>query len=228
MNKKVHIIIPHYNHWDLTHARLWELYKHEKDNIDLVLVIDDCSSDDQTMGGLRWWEDFRKRNDFPVQSISLDENVGFLRASNFGLKETSDPDAIQILLSNDVIIRGKFIDQIIDILENHPMSLVGGVVHSHDTGWNKFGDKLFPYVEGWLLSTFHMNWVDLGYFDEQFSPSDYEDVDLSTKAINNFYDIVALNNINLQHLGAQSIKYGDERLKVTNENKKKFEKKWIK
>ena len=47
---KVYVIIPHYNHWDLSHARLWELYKTEKEAIEEVLIVDDCSTDNMTEG----------------------------------------------------------------------------------------------------------------------------------------------------------------------------------
>ena len=34
------------------------------------------------------------------------------------------------------------------------------------TGWNKFGEKIFPYLEGWLLATTSKGWAELGYFEK--------------------------------------------------------------
>jgi len=68
----------------------------------------------------------------------------------------------------------------------------------------------------------------IGYFDERFAPSDYEDVDLSTRALLWNWELVPLNNPGLYHIGGQSIGYTEERRKRTEENKKKFEMKWKK
>lgn len=228
---KVYVVIPHYNNWALTHSRLWELYKHCRENIEEVIVVDDRSTDDATEGGLRWWKDFGKKHDFKVTSISTPDNLNFLRASNFGIFNVCmriGEDDIIILLSNDVEIRANFIRQVTEIISHAPDSLVGGVLYTHNTGWNKFGERIFPYIEGWLLALSRSGWSAAGWgFDERFSPSDYEDVDLSTALLEIGYDLVPLNNPGLHHIGGQTIQYGTERLARTNENKKKFEAKWI-
>lgn len=229
---KVYVVIPHYNNWTLTHARLWELYKYCGESIQEVVVVDDCSTDELTNGGLEWWKStFESKYNFKVTSIRTDENVGFLRASNFGLSDTlskCEPEDIIILLSNDVEVRTNFISQVMEILSHGVPSLVGGILYSTDTGWNKFGDNIFSYLEGWLLAARAMDWITLELFDPIFTPSDYEDMDLSTLALKYGYELVPLNNPGLHHIGGQSIHYGEERLKRTNENKKKFEEKWIK
>lgn len=227
----MYVIIPHYNRWDLTHARLWELYKQGKDFITEVLVIDDCSTDEQTTGGLTWWEDFYKKTDFKVVGLKTPENLNFLKACNFGLSkiiERANPEDVIILLSNDVLVRGNIFSDLKEIL-SQPKKMVGGILLSHDTGWNKFGEKIYPYLEGWLLATTVESWLDLGGgFDEQYSPSDYEDVDISTLALKRGYELIPLNNVNLQHLGAQTIGYNPAREKITKENRQKFFEKWVK
>lgn len=226
-----YILIPHFENWNLTHKRLWELYRYCRDSIAEVIVIDDCSMDDETEGGLRWWSQFRVQHDFKVSSIRTPENLNFLKAANFGIRyllEKRSKDDIIILLSNDVEIRNDFVRQIRERLSQYPRSLVGGILYSHDTGWNRFGDKVFPYIEGWLLAINVAGWEECGYgFDERFAPSDFEDVDLSTSMRLAGYELVPLNNPGLHHIGGQSIKYGTERLARTNANKKKFEEKWV-
>lgn len=226
-----YIIIPHYNRYDLLQKRLWELYKHCKDDITQVLVVDDASNDEMTEGGLRWWAQFRTKTGFNVTSIRLPENIHFLRTCNFGIRHlmlggVHDNDII-ILLSNDVEIRNNFVGQITHIIGQNPKSLVGGVLLSHNTGWNEFNGKLFPYIEGWLLAMNKEGWSAAGIgFDERFSPCDYEDVDLSTAMLEIGYELVPLNNPGLHHLGGQTIGYNPEREKQTLINKEKFEKKW--
>ena len=227
---KVHIVIPHWNHWNLTHSRLWEIYKHEKDTVSSVLVVDDCSTDTMTEDGLKWWADFRVKNNFNVECLQLENNVGFLLASNAGLKyivDKCDPDDIVVLLSNDVQIMTPFIGQMAEILRQ-PKKMVGGILYSHDTGWNKFGDKIFPYLEGWLVALTAEGWAKAEWgFDERFNPSDYEDIDLSTYMLSLGYELVPLNNPGLHHIGGQSYGYTEERRKRTETNRKKFEEKWL-
>lgn len=229
---KVYIVIPHYQNWELTHARLWELYKHCREDIEEVIIVDDCSLDDMTRGGLKWWADWEKKQEFRVSSISTEENLGFLKASNFGIFHVCNRvrnNDIIVLLSNDVEIRTNFVRQIVDIISQSPDTLVGGVLYSHDTGWNRFGDKIFPYLEGWLLATTREGWSVAGQgFDTRFAPNDYEDVDLSTSLGQIGYALAPLNNPGLHHIGGQSIGYTKERLERTNINKKKFEEKWCK
>ncbi|MEK6882660.1 MAG: hypothetical protein AABY22_23765, partial [Nanoarchaeota archaeon] len=71
-------------------------------------------------------------------------------------------------------------------------------------------------------------WDELFYFDEQFAPSDMEDIDLSTKAYALGYDLVALPSDMTHHIGGQSIGFNPEREKITLINKEKFKNKWIK
>lgn len=218
----VNIVVPTYNHYDLLNALLLRLYKFERDTITSVLVMDDCSPNEEVQPGLAWW---KSTGLLPLEVIHNEENLGFLLNSNTGLKKFET--GITILLSTDVIIYGKFFQQIIDIIEQEPKSLVGGVLYSHDTGWNKF-DRIYPYIEGWLLATTSEGWKELDYLDPLYAPCDFEDVDLSTKAITKGYQLVPLNNPSIHHMGGQSIKYGPEREAQTLKNQEKFKAKWVK
>jgi len=221
---KVSIVIPHKDHWELTHALLFSLFKLENQNIYEILLVDDGSQDSATIGGEQWWM-HNGMFTCPVRVIRLDENVGFLRAANKGLKKASGE--VIVLLSNDVQIGEPFISKITATLTDNARRLIGGKLYSHDTGWNKFGDRLFPYLEGWLLAATADGWKDLGYLDERFGISDYEDVDLSTTAISKGYELFPLNIGGIVHMGGQTIGYNDVRLARTLENQKIFRQKWI-
>ena len=228
---KVHIIIPIYNQWLLVHALLWKLQKLERDTLSSIYLINDCSPDAEVAGGMKWWTN-QYGSKFPIYAINNEENLGFLKTSNLGLQmvaglDSTLPEDILILLNTDVQVNGKFIYQIKDIIAGNPKSLIGGNLYNHNTGWNSFNGRIFPYLEGWLLATTVSNWAELGYFDERYSPNDMEDIDLSTEAIKKGYEIVPLNNPMLCHLGAQSLGYTEKRQAITMKNKEKFRKKWI-
>ena len=222
------IVIPLYNRWDLCNELLWNLYRKERENISQVLIVDDCSPDEEVAGGMKWWD---MNNMLPIQISQNEVNLGFLLTSNSGLKyvcDNSEPEDVVILISTDVHVYGKFISQIDILLLENPEALVGGILHVHDTGWNKFGSRIYPYLEGWMLAATVKGWQTLDFFDETNQPHDFEDIDLSTKAIHHSYELLPLNNPGLVHAGGKSISYGTERENQTKRNKEKFREKWVK
>lgn len=229
---KVHIVIPTYNHYEMLHNLLWQLNRKEKANITSVLVFNNGSTDDsETENGLKWWSE--SKVGLPVRAMTNEENLGFLLGSNKAMKYVCDVNYpsndgdILILLSNDVLVNGKFISQICDIIESNSLAVVGGILYQNDTGWNNLGNHIYAYLEGWLLATTVENWKKLNYFDEQYQPCDFEDVDLSTTALSLGMELVPLNNVGLVHKGAATIGYNETRLANTKKNQKLFGEKWI-
>ena len=65
---KTSIILLQYNRYDLTHARLMELYHTVPVNSDcVVIVIDDASPElkDGDIKGMKWWQE-NSRPDLPI------------------------------------------------------------------------------------------------------------------------------------------------------------------
>jgi GT2 family glycosyltransferase len=220
----VSIVIPCYNHWELTHQLLFDIYKNCSP-VSEVIVVDDKSPDKVVQDGLSWWANTHM---LPIETVSLKENVGFLRAANTGLK-AADGDVV-CLVSNDVRVRKDLVAMSQGLAQIPGKVLLGGKVYSGSTGWNEFNGRVFPYVEGWLLIATKENWEELGYFDELFAPNDYEDIDLSTTAISLGYALAEITpdaGTVVEHVGAQTISYGDARESITKVNQKNFEAKWI-
>jgi GT2 family glycosyltransferase len=143
------------------------------------------------------------------------------------LKE-ADADII-CLVSNDVRILKDYVIVEKTIRAKEHRILSGGKYYNVSTGWNDFDGRIFPYVEGWLLTTTKEGWKELGYFDERFAPNDFEDVDLSTTAISLGYNLGQITPDGgeiLRHEGAQTISYGSPREELTKRNKEKFRQKW--
>jgi len=217
---KVSVIIPFYNNWELTHSRLMELYTHV-DPLEIILV-NDCSTDN--VGGRKWWESNTKHN---IVCLDNDINLGFGGSMNRGVEESTGN--FVILLSNDVIVRGDIVSQTLDKYKKN--SLLGNTLRDYDTGWNVFEylgrKRMFPYIEGYYIACDKHAWEELGGFDPIFAPYDMEDVDLSTSAILNGYNLVALNSQYLSHMSGQTIrKVNPQRETITNMNRQKFYMKW--
>ena len=66
----------------------------------------------------------------------------------------------------------------------------------------------------------------LGGFDPIYGKHDYEDVDISTKALIIGLTLVPLNSPLIKHLGTQTIGYTAERLAMTTKNREKYLQKW--
>lgn len=222
----ISVVIPHYEHWDMTHNLLSDLYRHEKENIEEIVLVNNGGFSDEVSMGQRYWVDvFRMMDTTKVTLINLRENVGFLLAANLGLKEAEG--TIKILISNDVRIKGKFIEWTKDMILIGKRKLVGQKLYMTNTGWNNFDGRIFSYLEGFFLAALSNSWDELGYFDVDFAPSDMEDVDLSTKALSLGYELVPLNLPYIEHLVAQTMGYTPEREKRTIANKEKFRLKWV-
>jgi GT2 family glycosyltransferase len=218
------IIIPCYKHPDLANQILMDIYQNCP-TVDEVIVVDDASKDVKTSACYDFWKTVQS---FPLRVIELEENVGFLKASNRGLREATGD--IIALISSDVRIKKDLKKAVSEIMSPHDKVLLGGRLLDYDTGWNCFDGRIFPYIEGWALIMAKMGWTMLGYFDEQFAPHDFEDVDLSTEAINAGCELKAFapwQGDVLEHMVAQTIGYSDERRAITEAHRELFRAKWV-
>lgn len=221
MEPRISIVIPVFNQYPLLHQLLYDIYQKCYNHVDEVLIVNDASTEEDVIGGLDWW---KQSEMLPIREIRNKENRGFLLSSNLGLRKATGD--IKILISTDVRLYVDVAEKIQSVLKESPKSLVGGVIYSHDTGWNKFGTKIFPYVEGWMLGATADGWEALGYFDERYTPSDYEDVDISTVALQRGYGLAVIEPGSAVHLGGRSIGYSPEREIQTRRNQEKFREKW--
>jgi O-antigen biosynthesis protein len=222
MENKLSVVIPCYNNWNLTHSILYDLYNFNKDGLNDVVIVDDCSTDRMVKDGLLWWMEQKM---LPINLIHLNKNVGFLKASNIGVEKSIGDDVL--LISNDVSIKRTIVNEVRDKLKNGKC-VVGARLIDWDSGWNHFGDRIYKYLEGWLLGFTRESWNELGGFDEQFAPNDYEDMDLSTSALAEGYSLVTLDNDKISHLGGATIKFSPQREAITLLNQQKFKAKWVK
>ncbi len=221
------IVTLQYNKIELTNRLMVDLSRYESELIDKIIVVDNGSKNNC---GLAWYENW-KTSSSPIHFEGLEKNLGFTLGANHGLKEAckhAEERDLVFLISNDVQINGKFIEQAESYLLQPRPVLVGNRHINFDSGWNTFAGKTFDYLEGYFLATTALGWRELNYFDPAYAPFDFEDVDLTTKAHSLGYKIVSLNNPNIVHQNGGTIGFNPEREAITKRNQEYFKNKWIK
>lgn len=225
----ISIVMPFYGKWELCHTRLYELrvYVMSK-HINEIILVDDCSPNPgEYAGQVAWWKDAVKTLDdrSKIKYYRLEENIGFGGAMNFGASKAKG-DVI-IFLSNDVVVKGDFVQVILEILNIYPDSLVGAEMIDWDSGWNVVDGKILKYLNGWLLACTKEVWKDLGGFDPRYTKFDVEDLDLSTTARRKGYELISFEKKFVRHIGSQTI--GDlypNRVEATKKNIVLLKEKW--
>lgn len=221
------IIIPYFNEWILTHKRLMELHQYAPDCCEIILV-DDASTEAEPGNGINWWmkATFTRNK---IRYFRNKENLGFGGSLNIGVKLAHGKYVI--LLSNDVVMYSDIISDITNLIGDDDKMLVGGRIVDWAGGWNEFEidgkTYIMPYAEGWLLGCTKAAWKGLGGFDPAYGKFDYEDMDLTARAITLGYNIVGLNSNKVQHLSGQTIAHLNvDRLSITKSNRNIFISKW--
>jgi len=212
---KVSLIVPVWNRADQTVRCLEGVRTHLSNKIDELVVVDNGSTD-QTANVL---ERFEERSSVPLRTVRHNQNIGFGPGCNSGVDISQG--AIIILLNNDVRILGDFITPIVQVLTEHPESLVGPQLVDFDSGWNSFGNKIVPYVGGWLLGMWFLIWNELKGFDPQFVPCDFEDMDLSCRAVQKGIQLRQLT-LPVQHVGGTTARQLERRWEITEMNRQRF------
>lgn len=234
LTTKVSIIVPFFNKWELTHQRLMEFSKYLPDFCEICLVNDD-STDEGIDGGVAFWQQGASR--LSVKYRRNKENLGFGGSHNAGAKIASGD--ILVFHSNDVIVMGDYVSPLVEMIEkneNPDKVLAGGKIIYWPAGWNEFeveGNKsVIPYVEGWLVACTRTAWDELGGWDTRYGKFDYEDVDLSTKALSLGYNLVSMETSLhfplVRHIGGATIGSlkNVNRLDQTTHNRQVFIDKW--
>lgn len=207
------IIIPVYNRFDLTIQVIQGLRQLSTEYE--VIVVDDCSDSPHQLDTLLSAGYIQKLIHNPT-------NLGFSKSCNAGAAQAEGE--YLLFLNNDVVVLGDFAPALIDSAGKD--AVVGAQLFSHDTGWNRFGEIVVPYIAGWCLLLHHDLFELVEGFDTRFSPYDYEDMDICFNLMTRGYKILAVSSP-LHHLGGQSfVGIEGERRKITESNRLKFAEKW--
>lgn len=239
----VSIVIPVHNKFNLTLQCLraiqlnWDVTPFE------VIVINDASSD---------WTKTALANIRGIRVVDLQENVGYLRATNIGI--SASRGKYVALLNNDTIPLSGWLDRLVAELEsdskigiagskllypNMQVQELGSQIFSDGSGWNlgKYSDHFSPehsfnrevdYVSAAAILVRADLLAETNGFDELYIPAYYEDADLAMQARKHGFKVVAVHDSFVIHLeGGSHGANTNQGVKQFQEiNKAKFVEKW--
>jgi glycosyltransferase involved in cell wall biosynthesis len=194
----VAIVIPCYNHWELTRNCLADIARLTDYPGFRVIVVND-GSQDYTAKFLA--------NDAPLLLPALEvvtqENKGFSSAVNRGIiRALAHGDDHVLLLNNDVEIwQEDWLTRLMAPCAEAKRMVVGADYIDYNEATRVDGE-IVPYVGGWCMLFPRELVSDIGLFDEAFNPAFYEDVDYSARASRAGYALRGLGEeyVGIHHL----------------------------
>lgn len=222
------LVLLTYNRPDLLNARTEEIVKLYSDRSDVELIVFDNGSNElETRLVMAFLDNRKAQENWAMNLVAemIDENIGF----GGGMNQAAELALGEIvhLISDDVRMYGDFISTVEKKLKVEKM-IIGHHLVAGKAGWNEFEGQLpINYLAGHYLATYRTTWVGLGGFDNvTFYPYDYEDMDLSYRALKKSVVIQAVPELPLEHFPASTIGYTDERYEHTVAMRAKFAEKW--
>jgi GT2 family glycosyltransferase len=239
----VSIVIPVHNKYHLTLQCLRALQVNTDVTSYEVIVINDASSD---------WTKSALANVRGVRVINIQDNLGYLRATNLGISAARGKYVA--LLNNDTIPLSGWLDRLVEELDhdskigiagakllypNLQVQELGSQIFRDGSGWNlgKYADYFSPehsftrevdYVSAAAILVRADLLAKTNGFDELYAPAYYEDADLAMQARKFGLKVVAVHDSLVIHIEGGShgadIKQGVKQYQVAN--KAKFVDKW--
>lgn len=239
-NRNTSIIILTYNNLKFNQICLDSIRKYTISNTYEIIVVDNKSTD-----GTREW--LKEQND--IKLILNDENVGFPKGCNLGVG-VSEKDNDILFLNNDTIVTPRWLDNLkICLYSSNKIGATGSVTNC----CSNYQEIDVPYTDIKSMTEFadknnissSNRWEEknkligfcmlvkreviskTGIFDEQFTPGNCEDDDLSVRIIESGYKLMLCHDSFIHHFGSASFKNDYAQYdNVLKTNALKFEEKW--
>jgi len=243
---KTSIVILTHNHVGYTMKCLDSIIKYTDPGSYEIIVVDNNSSD----GTAEYLEAFsRGNNSVDIKLILNKENLGFPKGCNQGIK-ASLLDYV-LLLNNDTIVTSNWLSNLLKCAgSSEKIGAVGPVTNycsnyqAINIPYKEPGEEMQLFARqynipdeklweerlnliGYCLLLKRKVLDKVGYLDEDFSPGNYEDDDLSIRIIKAGYKLVLCRDTFIHHHGSKSFKESNaEFAEILRTNSKKFENKW--
>ncbi len=240
----VSIIILTYNNLHLTEQCLNSIYRYPTYPHFELIVVDNASTD-----GTRAYLKELAGNKENVKLIFHDQNVGFARGVNTGIKAAEGEYVV--ILNNDTVVTRGWLNKLIRYLEkDRTIGMVGPVTnlagnearietsYSNLEEMEQFAQRYTrehenSYFEIDTLAMFCVAmrktlFAEVGFLDEQFEIGMFEDDDFALRVKNRGYKIICAEDVFVHHFHNASFKLmGEQKYQeIFTANRRRFEEKW--
>ncbi len=238
--RKTSIIIVTYNNLNYTKECIDSIKKYTPDGTYEIIIIDNLSTDET-----RNW--LATKTDIKI--ILNDNNVGFPKACNQGIK-IADPDNDILLLNNDTIVTTNWLTNLKKCLYSDDKIGATGTVCNHNenlqgvdftydnfdvmqeqakinniSNSSRWEEKIF--LIGYCILIRREVIEKIGYLDEAYSPGYVDDNDLSLKIIEAGYKLMLCHDSFIHHyLGSSFRKDLNKFYPILYKNRDYFYHKW--
>ncbi|MDG4582710.1 MAG: glycosyltransferase [Candidatus Competibacter sp.] len=242
--KKASFIIVTYNNCNLTQLCVESIFRNTTYPNYEVILVDNASSDD-TRNYLR----YLARTSDRIKIILNDQNLGFAKANNQGLKVATGE--LLVLLNNDTVVPRGWLDPLLKHLENPDIGLVGPVTNfvgneaKIDIDYQSLDEMEFfadRYTDAHTGKAFDIAvlamfcvamrrnvFENIGFLDEKFGIGMFEDDDYSNRIREKGLRVVCAEDAFVHHFGQAAFKKlieTGEYQKIWANNQAYYEEKW--
>jgi len=245
MRKTVSIIIPVWNELELTKGCVDSINKYYPHDHDEIILVNNGSTD----GTKEWLDDLGSK--YPWYKIIHNEsNLGPGKATNQGIEVAMGE--YLVFLNNDTLVTEGWLDRMITCAESDPNIGIVGVMsncvsgpqlvpginsYDHAGGLEEFAQRFGEVNKGKITPFWRTigpcymikrsTIVEVGVFDEQFFPGNFEDDDLCVRVEMVGYRNVICGDVFIHHYGSVGYRKMDFD-SILAANREKFNKKWMK
>lgn len=221
--KKCDIIIPVWNELESTEECIARLKKYTHSPYRLIVI--DNGSEDKTFKYLK-----SLKNDFrDYLLIRNEENLGFVKAVNQGIKNIQNPYVC--LLNNDAYVTDNWFTELMEGAESgpknigiaNPSSNVFGVTSSDG---ERYELEELDYCKGFCMLIKSEVIEKIGFFDEIYGMGYFEEKDFSRKAKDLGYISIRVKSSFVYHRDKVSFDKISNRDSIFENNEKIYNKRW--
>ena len=231
---KVDVVIPIWNQPEVTRRCLDSILQSGGEPLRLILVDNGSTTETKEL-----LEKFAASGRIPVKLIRNEENLGFVKGTNQGIRAGGAEWVC--LLNNDTVVTPGWLAEMIRVAEADPAN---GLVNPSSNSLGSVAGGLSPAAYAETLKPLSGQWVDLpkalgfcllakrslldriGLLDETFGMGNFEDDDLSNRARQAGLRCVRATAAYVHHEEKTSFRDLPGWKQGFQENRKKFEKRW--
>lgn len=234
MTPEVDIVIPIWNLAGLTGRCLESVRRAARVPVRLILIDNGSDAPTQTL-----LKRFESESGLPVRILRNEENLGFIRAVNQGIRASGAPWIC--LLNNDTVVTSGWLEEMLRVAKSDPaIGLVNPT--SNCLGYPAEGAEPeeiarrlagetgrsapLSIAVGFCLLAPRALFDQVGLLDEQFGMGNFDDDDLTRRARQAGWRPVRAMASYVHHEEKASFKKLAGWQKAFDENRKKFERKW--